>query len=820
MRRGLPIRCAARDRLVTSPEQTETGLFGEPGGPSLQTRTIGWIITASMLLSGFSGCRNLQRGGMGSGFLARGPEVQTISGDEERPSRIAARPQQSAPISSRVDPLPTEERPGAVVGQVVDDRGVPLSNARVRLAADGAAGGRVVEGTTNRSGQFLLKGLRPGDRYTLIAEWDNGHEQLIGRSSVSVPTDEVRIRVAAVGKSDDQAAATFATRDESSGVALFRRDAPGEESGVRRTDPAEEYPASPERDPAPGSPNGGPDSKQNAPGARWIPADGVQRASIESDQPTRRFAGDTRNATTAPPPTAGKLDGNTIRSAARTPESSTEVAQSAPQELFPGSLPQPLLDVPPSESFPVAAAPAAPESSPMPTPKPADVEPQRVKIAPRESGSDSTPIWRFEPKATHQESSPDSPLLMTDVPPSTEGQDESPTPTEGLDPPSGRAGAIQLAPNFNPEPKGPIESPEPESPGPESPEPESPEPESPEPELPEPSIEAAPVPSIEPSPAIEPAPSLAIEPAPLPEPEPEPTAPQERKSEPEAQLEDSLLDMPSPAPEPSRSPVEIESEDPFQSVESPEVLSVPDPLPDLSEPIDQPASSPEPPTEAPSFRWGELPVPEGAEPQTSNGPESETPEQDGVEGPKKWAAGFLKFVRRDRPEAPVDSGIKPAVQFDAERNRLSNFVFPDLNGKPYRLSQADSDYVLLCFWGTWCDPCLAAMPHLADLQQQFGPERLRVVSIAYERGGEGGAKSVARTVRRLGLNYPVLLAPSDGSCPLASVMEVQYYPTLVLLDREGRVVHRETGATSEKLMRLDRAIASAMDEGVMTMTKR
>ena len=94
------------------------------------------------------------------------------------------------------------------------------------------------------------------------------------------------------------------------------------------------------------------------------------------------------------------------------------------------------------------------------------------------------------------------------------------------------------------------------------------------------------------------------------------------------------------------------------------------------------------------------------------------------------------------------------------------------------------------------------------------------MAVAYERHGEGGPRAVSRAVRRLGLNFPVLLAPADGSCPVAGALEVQYFPTLVLLDREGRVVHRETGATGETLMRLDRAIAAAMDESVMTVTRR
>ena len=38
-----------------------------------------------------------------------------------------------------------------------------------------------------------------------------------------------------------------------------------------------------------------------------------------------------------------------------------------------------------------------------------------------------------------------------------------------------------------------------------------------------------------------------------------------------------------------------------------------------------------------------------------------------------------------------------------------------------------------------------------------------------------------------------------------------YYPTFVLLDRRGSVVYRATGATSDKLRDLDRAVVEAID---------
>ena len=46
-----------------------------------------------------------------------------------------------------------------------------MPDARVRLAVGGEAGGKAVTATTDRSGAFTLRGLRPGSSYTVIAEY-------------------------------------------------------------------------------------------------------------------------------------------------------------------------------------------------------------------------------------------------------------------------------------------------------------------------------------------------------------------------------------------------------------------------------------------------------------------------------------------------------------------------------------------------------------------------------------------------------------------------------------------------------------------------
>lgn len=64
---------------------------------------------------------------------------------------------------------------------------------------------------------------------------------------------------------------------------------------------------------------------------------------------------------------------------------------------------------------------------------------------------------------------------------------------------------------------------------------------------------------------------------------------------------------------------------------------------------------------------------------------------------------------------------------------MYNFHSNDIvTGVPFSLKSGNGKYTLLDFWGTWCAPCIAALPHLVETVSGIDTSKVQVVSICYD----------------------------------------------------------------------------------------
>lgn len=115
----------------------------------------------------------------------------------------------------------------------------------------------------------------------------------------------------------------------------------------------------------------------------------------------------------------------------------------------------------------------------------------------------------------------------------------------------------------------------------------------------------------------------------------------------------------------------------------------------------------------------------------------------------------------------------------------------DLGPERVRLRDLRGKVVLFDFWATWCGPCRMMTPVLVRLHHRFGPRGLAVVGVNVD---ESGPSVIPPFRRHFGIDYPIVY---DTGSAASGRYGVEGLPTLVLIDREGKVRYRHAGVDSE-----------------------
>ena len=108
---------------------------------------------------------------------------------------------------------------------------------------------------------------------------------------------------------------------------------------------------------------------------------------------------------------------------------------------------------------------------------------------------------------------------------------------------------------------------------------------------------------------------------------------------------------------------------------------------------------------------------------------------------------------------------------------------PDLQRQKQALSSRRGSVVVLNFWASWCEPCVAEMPSLLRLAESRGDDRVVVLAINYQESPAKIRSFLETVLGEVPGTMPVLL-DSDGAAAKAWTRRV--FPTTVLVGRDGR----------------------------------
>ncbi|WP_298893338.1 TlpA disulfide reductase family protein [uncultured Psychroserpens sp.] len=110
-------------------------------------------------------------------------------------------------------------------------------------------------------------------------------------------------------------------------------------------------------------------------------------------------------------------------------------------------------------------------------------------------------------------------------------------------------------------------------------------------------------------------------------------------------------------------------------------------------------------------------------------------------------------------------------------------------GELKKLSELKGKIVVLDFWGTWCAPCIKAMPTIEKLHKNYLNKDVVVIGISVNDAIGDAEKFFSEN------NYTYLhLSQGDQ---VGYNYNVRAYPTLYILDKQGKVLYSEIGFNSK-----------------------
>lgn len=137
----------------------------------------------------------------------------------------------------------------------------------------------------------------------------------------------------------------------------------------------------------------------------------------------------------------------------------------------------------------------------------------------------------------------------------------------------------------------------------------------------------------------------------------------------------------------------------------------------------------------------------------------------------------------------------------------------EINGLDLKEKLGKSKYVLLSFWGTWCQPCTESHPKLIALYNQYKDHGLEVLGIAQENGSDIGKmeSGLRASVEKQGLPWlQTMLPPNRERTHPVNKFLISGYPTKILVDREGKVLGRFVSASLENMNNLKQLLEEGL----------
>jgi thiol-disulfide isomerase/thioredoxin len=132
----------------------------------------------------------------------------------------------------------------------------------------------------------------------------------------------------------------------------------------------------------------------------------------------------------------------------------------------------------------------------------------------------------------------------------------------------------------------------------------------------------------------------------------------------------------------------------------------------------------------------------------------------------------------------------------------ATFSYKTTDGHVVTQETVSGHVTIIDFWATWCGPCMAAAPHMVELNKTYASKGLVIIGVSLD----ADAKDMANVAKQEGFTWPQICDGKAWKTPFATAWEIDGIPHCFILGPDGTVLF------SDHPGRMDRALKDAMEK--------
>ena len=158
-------------------------------------------------------------------------------------------------------------------------------------------------------------------------------------------------------------------------------------------------------------------------------------------------------------------------------------------------------------------------------------------------------------------------------------------------------------------------------------------------------------------------------------------------------------------------------------------------------------------------------------------------------GQEDKALHWYETIVKDYPQAPIHKKAEGARTRLSSVGRSIPLSGKLISGANFDLAKLKGKVVVVQYWATWCEPCKADMPLLKDLRARF-KDNFEVIGVCLDND----KRDMLAFLKENDPRWPQLFEDGGMESRFAVEMGIQTVPTMLLIDKQGKVVDRNVRA--------------------------